>query len=97
MEAQYTVNSIVFIVSLIVPGVIFKRFYFQGQFTKQFGDGLFADRLITSIFWGIFVQIITFLLYSCIFGFTYTSLKQVIDKAYSEISKIYYQISLMSN
>jgi len=87
MEAQYTVNSIVFIVSLVVPGVIFKRFYFQGQFTKQFGAGLFADRLITSIFWGIFVQIITFLLYSRIFGFTYTSLKQVIDKTYSEISK----------
>lgn len=87
MEAQYTVNSIVFIVSLIVPGVIFKRFYFQGQFTKQFGAGLFADRLITSIFWGIFVQIITFLFYSRIFGFTYTSIKQVIDKAYIEISK----------
>ncbi|HEY0054282.1 MAG TPA: hypothetical protein VGB63_02905 [Pedobacter sp.] len=86
MEAQFTISSIVFVVWLIVPGVFFKRFYFQGEFTKQFGAGLFADRLITSIFWGTFVQIITFLIYSRAFGFTFTSIKGSVNRIYGEIS-----------
>lgn len=86
MEGTLTISSIVFIVCLIVPGVIFKRFYYQGQFSTQFGSGLFADRLITSIFWGLIVQLIAFLGYSRLIGFTYTSIKKNIDKVYSEIS-----------
>ncbi|MCR8559293.1 hypothetical protein KXD93_16670 [Mucilaginibacter sp. BJC16-A38] len=87
METQFTISSIIFIVWLIVPGVIFKRFYYQGQFTKQFGAGLFADRLITSIFWGVFVQIITFLIYSHLFGFTILSIKKYVDGAYTDLKK----------
>lgn len=82
---QFTISTIFFIVSLIVPGIIFKRFYYQGQFTKQFGTDPFADRLITSLFWGIFVQIIAFLIFSRYFGFTYTSIKKQIDVVYASI------------
>ncbi len=86
MESEITVNTILFIVSLIVPGVFFKRFYFQGQFSQQFGAGLFADRLITSIFWGICVQIISFLLFSRMLGFTFTEIKESVSKTYGDIS-----------
>ncbi|HVW94453.1 MAG TPA: hypothetical protein VHA56_00625 [Mucilaginibacter sp.] len=85
MENQITITSLIIIVWLIFPGVVFKRFYFQGQFTKQFGAGLFADRLITSIFWGIVVQIVTFLLYSKSLGFTFAGIKDKIGEAYSNI------------
>jgi len=85
VESPVTISSIVIIVWLIFPGVVFKRFYFQGQFTKQFGAGLFADRLITSIFWGIFVQIITFLIYSHSFGFTFTGIKNKVALVYGNI------------
>lgn len=85
MDPQITISSIVFIVWLIFPGVIFKRFYYQGQFTKQFSFGLFADRLITSIFWGCFVQLITFLLYSRSLGFTFTGIKGHLNRVYDQI------------
>ncbi|RFZ92616.1 hypothetical protein D0C36_14465 [Mucilaginibacter conchicola] len=86
MEGQFTISTIIIIVWLIFPGVIFKRFYFKGQFAKQFGVGLFADRLITSIFWGIVVQIITFLIYSRSFGFTFTSIKSKAEELYGKIA-----------
>jgi hypothetical protein len=86
VESQITITSIIIIVWLIFPGVVFKRFYYKGQFAKQFGVGLFADRLITSIFWGIIVQIITFLIYSKYFGFTYTGIKSKVVTVYASVS-----------
>lgn len=85
MEAQYTVSTIVIVVCLIFPGILFKRFYYQGQFTKQFGAGLFADRLITSIFWGTVVQVASFLIFSRYLGFTYTQIKPDIKQVYEKI------------
>jgi hypothetical protein len=84
-SSQVTISSIVFIVSLIVPGIIFKKFYYQGQFTKQFGAGPFADRLISSIFWGIFVQILTFLIFTRYLGIKYDDIKKKIDTVYASI------------
>lgn len=49
-----------FIIVLFIPGYLFKRFYFSGKFTRQFTLGDFAERVITSLFWGVVVQIITF-------------------------------------
>lgn len=86
-SGQYTISSIIFVVWLIFPGMVFKRFYYQGQFTKQFGTGLFADRLITSIFWGIFVQIITFLVYSRALNFTFIGIEGDIEDYYKKLSE----------
>ncbi len=87
MEAQFTISSIVFIVLLIVPGVFFKRFYFQGQFSKQFGAGLFADRLITSVFWGIVVQIVTFIVFSRSLSISFNSIKKPVSNVFGSLSK----------
>ena len=76
MDAGVTIFSIAYIVILIVPGIIFKRFYFQGPFSKQFSSGLFADRIITSLFWGIIVQIFSMLIYSRIINLKYEEFKQ---------------------
>lgn len=75
MDAGLTIFSIAYVVILIVPGIIFKRFYFQGAFSRQFNSGLFADRLITSLFWGILVQIISLLSYSRIINIRYEEFK----------------------
>lgn len=60
MDSNLTIITIVYIVILIVPGVFFKRFYFQGAFNRQFQSGQFADRFVTSIFWGIVTQSVFF-------------------------------------
>jgi hypothetical protein len=79
--------SAIFIITIVVfPGIVFKRFYFQGQFSKQFGGGLFADRIITSIFWGLFIQslAITFFYYTTASDFD--AYKSVIVNTYATIS-----------
>lgn len=85
MESQITITTIIIIVWLIFPGIVFKRFYYKGQFAKQFGADLFADRLISSIFWGIIVQIITFLIYSRSFGFTFTGIRNKTSAVYASV------------
>jgi len=75
MDAGVTIFSIAYVIILIVPGIIFKRFYFQGAFSKQFNSGLFADRIITSLFWGIIVQILGLLSYSRIINIKYADFK----------------------
>jgi|GEM_PF-1575978 len=40
MEPQFTLISIVLLVVLFIPGFFFKRFYFQGNFARQFGSGI---------------------------------------------------------
>lgn len=86
METPVSINTVIFIVLLIVPGVFFKRFYFQGEFTKQFGSGTFADRFITSIFWGLFVQAITFLLFSTALDLRLETLTPTITGAYKDLT-----------
>jgi hypothetical protein len=60
MDLSLTIITIVYIVILVIPGIFFKRFYFQGPFNRQFQSGQFADRFLTSIFWGIVTQLIFF-------------------------------------
>ncbi|MGJ7031039.1 hypothetical protein [Niabella hirudinis] len=62
MEVPVTLFSIITLVLTYVPGLVFKRFYFTGEFTKQFGAGIFIERFITCIFTGILIQLVTFLL-----------------------------------
>lgn len=85
MESEVTISTVVFIVMLIVPGIFFKRFYFRGQFTKQFTSGLFADRLITSIFWGLIVQLITFLLFNKVSNLSYETIKAPVSGSLKQI------------
>jgi len=85
MDTGVTVFTIAYIAILVVPGVIFKRFYFQGAFSKQFNLGLFADRIITSLFCGILVQIISLLTFSRIINITYLDFKKEMIESYAKI------------
>lgn len=86
METPISILTTFFIVFLIVPGVFFKRFYFSGEFTQQFGVGLFADRLISSIFWGVIVQLISSLIFSRFFGFDLLNIKNDLTESYSNLA-----------
>lgn len=85
MDTSVTIFSLGYIIILIVPGIIFKRFYFQGAFSGQFNSGLFADRIITSLFWGILVQIISALTFSRIINVTYADWNVMVQKLYQNI------------
>ncbi|WP_339753225.1 hypothetical protein [Algoriphagus aquimarinus] len=85
MDASITIVTIVYIVILIVPGVFFKRFYFQGPFHRQFQSGLFADRFITSLFWGIVTQIMTFYIFINTFDVEYSSVYELLTRTHEEL------------
>ena len=66
MLPELALSSIFLIVIVLFPGLIFRRFYYSGKFTKQFLKGEWSERIVTSIFWGIFSQLITLLFISYI-------------------------------
>lgn len=92
MEFPVSLTSLILVILLVVPGVVLKRCYFQGQFTKEFNFGIFADRFISSLFLGIVVQIISFLLLGKIYGFTYESVKDPVTKLYKGLNESNFKI-----
>jgi hypothetical protein len=68
-----------------VPGIIFKRFYFQGSFSGQFNSGLFADRIISTLFWGILVQLASALTFSKFINASYQDWRLMLQTLYRNI------------
>jgi len=61
---ELALNTIIIIVLILFPGLVVRRFYFSGDFSKQFVKGEWSERLVTSVFWGLFSQLISLLLFS---------------------------------
>lgn len=82
MLPEVAVSSILLIVIVLFPGLIFRRFYYWSKFTKQFVKGEWSERIVTSIFWGIISQVITLLLISYILSILQIKLleKDIIEK-----------------
>lgn len=86
MDVNITLVSILVIILLFIPGFFFKRFYYSGQFTKQFGAGIFAERFITSIFWGLIVQSITLVMVGRFTQTNYIDIRDSISRFYSDLN-----------
>lgn len=52
-------DTLILFLFIIVPGIVFRRFYFQGEFTKQFNSKTLAHAIMASILPGIFIQYLT--------------------------------------
>lgn len=87
MDVSLTIVTIVYIVILVVPGVFFKRFYFQGDFNRQFQSGQFADRFVTSIFWGIVTQLLFFYAFINSFNVEFDSIFGLLSETHKVISE----------
>ncbi|WP_293916602.1 MULTISPECIES: hypothetical protein [unclassified Sphingobacterium] len=87
MDFGLTFFGIAYVVAIVIPGLIFKRFYFQGKFSKQFFDGLFVDRLLTNILWGLFIQLITIFSYCWFFDVKSTELYTEINSLYTDYNQ----------
>lgn len=85
MNFGLTIIAICYIVFLIVPGTFFKRFYFQSKFSKEFYKGAFADRLVTSIFWGLFIQTICLIVIKEASGLTFDGMYVRINNFYTSL------------
>ncbi len=52
-------DTLILFLFIIVPGIVFRRFYFQGEFTKQFNSKTLAHAIMASILPGLFIQYLT--------------------------------------
>lgn len=86
MDINVTIATIFLILILIIPGVIFKRFYFQGAFSKQFWAGPVGDRFYTSIFWGIIIQYITYFSFSKATGVDYNKFREYLQAPFIQLN-----------
>lgn len=65
-----TIGFIAFFISIVIPGILFRRFFFYGEFSKQFNT---KDPVLHSIFFsiipGIVIQVVSFIIYNLSLGF----------------------------
>lgn len=82
MAPGITLFTIAYIIILILPGVLFKRYYYYGRFAKQYSAGLFADRLLTTLLWGIIIQVFCTIAYCALLGVSFDSMIKKLGDLY---------------
>lgn len=60
---SFALDTLVIFLFILIPGITFRRFYFQGEFSKQFNSKSLAHSMSASIFPGIIIQFFTVFLY----------------------------------
>ncbi|TWP23134.1 hypothetical protein ETU10_08540 [Apibacter muscae] len=88
MDASLLVLNIIFlIITIIIPGLILKRFYYLGEFSNQFNNTSTANNVISTIFLGSVVVIFNLLLTSLASSSTFTTDQTHINNIYENLSK----------
>lgn len=87
MEFNIAFNSIFYISIFILPGLLLRRFYFSGEFNKEFSQGHLLERFI----WTVFSSVFCLLLCAIIFLFIrYASGKQLLSAiSYNTIKEVF--------
>ncbi len=84
-------NTIFYILIFIFPGLLFRKFYFSGDFTKQFQQGNLMERLLWTLFFS--TLIITLSVLGFIFLETYTNIKTEEYVSYENVKKLFETLS----
>ena len=53
MNINIALSTVFYIMLFIFPGIIFRKFYFRGNFTRQFSQGNIFERFILTLFFSI--------------------------------------------
>ena len=57
---EIALNSFILFLLFIFPGIVFRRFYYVGEFSKQFNSGNWINTLYISLVPGLIIQIISY-------------------------------------
>lgn len=76
MDFQVSIIGIILILAFYLLGYFFRKLYFSGFSTKQFGMGEWYDRFFLSIFFGIIIQFITINILKENFQFNFNSISE---------------------
>lgn len=56
-------NSVILFLLFIFPGIVFRRFYFVGEFSKQFNSSNWLNTFYISLIPGIIIQVLSYLIF----------------------------------
>jgi len=84
-------NTIFYILIFIFPGLLFRKFYFSGDFTKQFQQGNLMERLLWTLFFSTLIITLSVLFF--IFIETYTLAKTQEYVSYQNVKKLFETLS----
>jgi len=92
-------NTLFLFLFIVFPGIIFRRLYFVGEFSKQFNTSSWINNISISLIPGLIIQILTFILYSKVIGEVE---KEDIKKFYNSLSQnslpdVIFDISSLGN
>lgn len=91
MEFNIALNTIVYIMIFIFPGIIFRKFYYIREYSKEFDKGNLFERFVWTIFSSVMMLCITFLGYNFVID---TWQKELLPHiSYHTIQKIHQEIS----
>jgi len=88
MEFNIALHTIFYISVFIIPGILFRRFYFSGEFNKEFSQGNLMERFMWTIFSSIIVLLLSTLFFYFIRSFydkellsaiSYETIKEIFD------------------
>ncbi|WP_123873951.1 hypothetical protein [Capnocytophaga canimorsus] len=86
MEFNIALNTVVYIMIFIFPGILFRKFFYIGEFSKEFYFGNLFERLMWTLFFSTLMLLCSFILYTSISNLFNWKLLSAIS--YEKISKI---------
>lgn len=85
-------NTIFYIMLFIFPGLLFRKFYFGGEFTKQFQQGNLIERLLWTLFFSVLILVLSSLSFIFLQNQKYFLIQDYIS--YTTIKKLFDSLSL---
>lgn len=80
---ELALNTLFIFLFIVFPGIVFRRMYYVGEFSKQFNSSSWINSIFISLIPGIFIQAITFFTYNNVVSKVDTS---IINEFYSTLA-----------
>ena len=84
-------NTIFYIMIFIFPGILFRKFYFGGDFNKQFQQGNLMERFLWTVFFSVII--ISLCVLSFIYLENHTNFKIANYLTYDTIKDLFESLS----
>lgn len=86
MEINLALNTIIYIMIFIVPGILFRNYFYSGEYSKEFYFGNLFERFVWTLFFSVLMLITC---YFFIYLFSWSGVNLISEISYDTIKKIY--------
>lgn len=86
MEINLALNTIIYIMIFIVPGILFRNSFYSREFSKEFYFGNLFERFVWTLFFGVLMLITC---YFFIYLFSWSGVNLISEISYDTIKEVY--------